>query len=123
MAKEKKTAKQALQIAARLIRDASVRGIKPNSLAALEREEFTTFMIADYERSFSVGASISIRAGYMSARSWEGPYTLEIDINWSGTGRDTSTARAAVVLYSELVDLACEIEAVISRYELTGDDS
>jgi hypothetical protein len=45
-------------------------------------------------------------------------WTVGAQVSWSSTHRDPARARAAVVLYAQVVDLACAVEAQMAEHQV-----
>lgn len=73
----------------------------------------------NYEQAWGLGACLSCEfkdekravPGGIQKQKYAQCSVLHVKVSWSSTGRSLSEARAAVVLYSQVVDLACMVEA------------
>lgn len=116
-----KTRDQAIEQVVALVGDMRIRG------ASVERYSGVTVRV---ERSFGVSADLYVRVeredGFGSLTdagirnpddpTQRGGYiSVRVELNWSGTSRSISESVASVKLYTELIEAAAEIEAVMAR--------
>lgn len=86
------------------------------------------FLSVDWERSFAVGCSldISLQRGRLEIEKGDGGADTRaihhiharVNVSWSGTGRSTAEASAAIALYQQVTQLACLLEAMLARVDI-----
>ncbi len=77
-----------------------------------EQDARSGTMFFRWERAWAVGCDLDVTI--------DGRHGVGVRIGWSSTGRSPAAARASVVLYSAVTDLACLIEAQLSGFTI-GD--
>lgn len=98
------------------IRAANIRGLRPLS------DSSGDYVCAEYERADRrVNCTLYVRTGYPHTEkaTYKGApegelictTTIEVEITWSSTGRSPAEAIANIKLYTEVAELAAEIEA------------
>lgn len=106
----------------------SIYGARQNAADANDRILNPGFFLIDFnlswERAWGVSASLRIsierektdKAGY-GGRVPCTRFRTSCDIGWSSTGRDISSATAALALYRQVIDLAALIQAATDGLE------
>lgn len=93
-----------------LITSFNLRGVKPNG-----------GLDVTVERAWGYGASLYVRIERTDVRienpddvaQRAGTYTVTTKLSWSSTGRSIAESVAATKLYTELIEVAAEVEAVM----------
>ena len=98
------TLEEAQATVARIIEETNVRGCKPSYSVGLDRE---------YERGWGIGCRLNVAFDHV----WDEVdiFKIRIDVSWSSTTRDVASARAAIKLYTEVTDLAAELQSVLTE--------
>lgn len=83
-------------------------------------EDGCGYISLEWDRSFSVGASLMLskRTEYVTVEGGKDDEvhqiaSIKIEVNWSSSSRSPAKARAAAALYAQVVDLACDLEALV----------
>jgi len=109
------TLEEAQATVARIIEETNIRGCKPSYSVGLDRE---------YERGWGIGCRLNVAFDRVYDDRVVNPdepleaveiYRIRIDVSWSSTTRDVAAARAAIKLYTEVTDLAAELQAVLTE--------
>ncbi len=90
---------------------AAIGGLRPRD-ATPERDARSGAMRFNWERSFKAHCDLEVNL--------DGLNGVEVCVGWSSTGRSPSAARASVVLYSAVTDLACLIESMFEGLTVDG---
>jgi hypothetical protein len=115
----KRSLREVIRMAAERILTAGIYGISRDTLENLQRaagegQDYLDHINVTWERTWTISADLTI-----STRS--GGKRVEVNVNWSSTYRTPASARAAVSLYAELTDLACELETFLSEFEIVEE--
>lgn len=112
-----KTAEQAGDMILSLVTSMNIRGAKVEG-------RYGGGVYVNVERGWTIGATLSIalervdgtgRTNPDNPKQRAGEYGIQTQLTWSSTGRSIPEALASMKLYSELIDAAAEVEAVMSR--------
>jgi hypothetical protein len=110
---------------AELVLDARIPGLGHSRRTLTSSDEYRASVISDaqenayggshFEWEQSWGVSCTLRINWKEAKKRTGGKTVTFsvpscDIGWSSTGRDIVSARAAILLYSAVTDLATLIQ-------------
>lgn len=98
----------------RLIETSCISGQRMNP-SGRDGDRDAEYYRLDWERGVAE-ASLAVSFSYQP-RELRGKKTFEheVRIGWSSTQRSSVSARAAVVLYTQVVDLACTIDALLNN--------
>ncbi len=106
----------ALTIARDLLNNAQIQGL--HTSAKLD-PMFSNSTGAEWNRGWGTSARLDVAYRKLGE---DDVYSLIIDIGWSTLGSYTpSAARAAVVLHSEVTDLACLIKTQLNNLKIVKD--
>jgi hypothetical protein len=111
---------EAVQTAKRIIVETAIRGCQP---------EYGDGLSCEYKRGWGINATLYVRFN----RVWEKRVTnpdnnrqsiefweARVEVSWSSTGRDVADAVAAIKLYTEVTELAAELQSVLTERPITS---
>jgi hypothetical protein len=109
----------AVQNAKRIITEAAVRGLQPGSDG----------LSCEFKRGWAISANLYVRLDRDWDRRVVNPdnsrqsvefWSARVEIGWSSTGRDVVAALAAIKLYTEVTELAAELQSVLTERFITS---
>ncbi len=116
---------EAIKTAATIILAANPRGMRNERelKASVEEGDGVSgdYLNVSFERGWAIGCSLSINMTHSDSETDKKAgmrrelRAAQVEVSWSSTGRSAASARAAIALYSEITDLAAEIESVLGE--------